>query len=229
MRRCVILQPSYFPWLGVFQLVARANVYIHLDTVNFDQNGWRNRNRLRFGDTVRWLTVPVSLPRGRLRTQLPEVQIADTEWYLKHLARIRQSLGAARYFSDVEEFIFPLLVPANRLLDVTIPALEVVARLAGTTAEFRLASHFESVGGKTSRLISLCQQVGATHYLSGPSARDYLDESEFERAGIAVEWMQYGTHMYPQIGGHDFVPRLSVLDALANVGADGVANLIFAS
>lgn len=226
MRRCVILQPSYFPWLGVFQLISRADVYIHLDTVNFDQNGWRNRNRLRFADTVRWLTVPVSLPKGRLRTPLPEVLIADDAWHKKHRVQMEYSLGSAPHFSELEKFAFPLLTPARNLLDVTVPALEAAAQLVGLTTEFRRASEFGEVEGRTARLVSLCQQVGATHYLSGPSARNYLNELEFEKVGIEVEWMQYDTQRYPQVGPADFVPGLSVLDALANVGADGVADLI---
>lgn len=226
MKRCVILQPSYFPWLGVFQLIRRADVYIHLDTVSFDQNGWRNRNRLRFGDAARWLTLPVSLPRGRLSTPLREVRIADPEWHTKHRAKIFESLRFAPHYEELERGLLPMLRPTQNLLEVTIPTLERVTQLCGLTTEFRLASSLGSVAGRTAQLVHLCRQVGATHYLSGPSARDYLDESEFADGGIAVEWMDYSILPYRQARATTFLPNLSVLDALANVGSAALPELI---
>lgn len=217
MTRCVILQPSYIPWVGVFELMSRADIYIHYDDVQYDKNGWRNRNRLKFPESARWLSIPVSLPQGSLKTAINEVEISDSSWELRHKRLIIESLGQAPHFCDVAEEILPALYHAEHLVDVTIPLLELMAELFGLQVRFFRSSELSVSETRTSRLVNLCQQVGASSYLSGPSAQEYLDEGLFEAKGIDVEWMDYRCEPYPQLHGR-FNPNVSAIDAVANIG-----------
>jgi hypothetical protein len=222
---CVILQPSYIPWVGVFQLMARADVYIHYDDVQYDKHGWRNRNRLRFPEGTRWITIPVSLPHGSLRTRIYEARIADAAWEPLHRRLIAESLGTATHFGELCAEVLPSLGHAERLTDVTIPLLEAIARLLDVRTTFLRSSELSVEGSSTDRLVKICEKVAASTYLTGPAARGYLDESLFDRVGIEVQWMDYPIRPYRQLHG-DFDPHVSVLDPIANLGLAATRGLL---
>jgi hypothetical protein len=224
MTTCVVLQPSYIPWIGVFQLMAKADVYIHYDNVQYDKRGWRNRNRLRFAGGSQWISIPVSLPNVSHSTLIGDVRIADSTWPNRHLVLIRQALGSADHFSALAEEILPELRDSDLLINVTIPLLEYIAQLLNVRAVFRRSSEFLVAGNGSERLVQLCQEVGASVYLTGPAARNYLDESLFSDNGIRVEWMQYTIQPYRQLHG-SFDPYVSVLDPIANLGIAGARGL----
>jgi hypothetical protein len=222
MTTCVILQPSYVPWLGVFQLMAQADVYVHYDDVQYDKNGWRNRNTLKTAEGKRWMTIPVSLPKGKLSTPLNQTMVHDSSWEQRHKQMILNALDGAPHLSDVVEQVFPVMVHSELLLDVTIPLLEHIANLLGLQTKFLRSSDLSVSGRGTDRLVTLCERIEATNYLTGPSARDYLDESQFHARGLTVEWMNYSIDPYSQLHG-EFDAHVSVLDALANVGVSSLA------
>jgi hypothetical protein len=222
---CVILQPSYVPWIGVFQLMARADIYIHYDDVQYDKHGWRNRNRLRFPEETRWMTIPVSLPNGSHRTSILDARVTDPEWQPRHLRLIEESLGQAQHFGELSAEVLPSLQHAELLIDVTIPLLQVIARLLDVRVQFLRSSELSAAGSGTIRLVELCKEVGASTYLSGPAARSYLDESLFIDQGITVEWMDYPLEPYRQLY-EPFEPYVSVLDPMANLGIVGTRALL---
>lgn len=225
MTTCVILQPSYIPWVGVFQLMAKADVYVHYDDVQYDKHGWRNRNRLRFPGETRWITIPVSLPDGALKTSIIDACVADPDWLLRHRRLIEESLGQAQHFDEVRVKVLPSLQHAELLVDVTIPLLEAMSRLLNIRVRFLRSSELSGDGKGTQRLVKLCQEVGASVYLSGPAARSYLDVSQFTDVGIAVEWMDYPIRPYRQLHA-PFDPYVSVLDPMANLGIAGTRKLL---
>ena len=232
-RTCVILQPSYIPWRGVFDQVRQADVFVHYDDVQYDKNGWRNRNRIKGGNGPFWLTIPVTLPAGNLATRLDEVLVADRPaWRGKHWASIRGSYARAPHFRELADWIEPYYVraapPGERLIDVTIPLIEHTARVLGATGtEFVRASALGAAGERSERLIAICRAVGADRYVSGPSARDYLDTAAFRAAGIDVEFARYEYAPYPQLHG-PFDPHVSIVDTLAMLGPAGAARALVA-
>lgn len=211
----VVLQPGYLPWLGFFHQLHRADVFVYYDDVQYDKHGWRNRNRIKTQSGPLWLTVPV---RHGFRPIL-EVEIdARTPWARKHVASIRQAYARApflgRYFPALEEL---LLQPWERLVDLDIACAALMARWLGIDTRMERSSMLGVGGNRSNRLVNICRHFGATRYLSGDAARDYLDVPLFEQHGIRVEWQHYAHPTYPQLHGA-FVPYLSALDLLLNCG-----------
>jgi hypothetical protein len=220
-RTCVILQPSYVPWRGVFDQIRQADVYVHYDDVQYDKNGWRNRNRVKGPNGSFWITIPVTLPSGNKATRLDDALISYRQaWQQKHWAAIRGSYRRAPHLDWLAAWLEPQLARTpERLVDFTIPLLEECAERLGLGAtEFVRASSLAASGDRTGRLVEICREVGADRYLSGPAARDYLDADAFRRAGIDVEYASYD-HLgpYPQLHG-DYDPQVSIVDAFAMLG-----------
>jgi hypothetical protein len=226
MTRLVVLQPGYLPWLGFFDQLQKADVFVHYDDVQYDKHGWRNRNRVKSAKGSIWLTVPV-LHSGRFGQQINEVKIDDGQhWRKKHLASIAQAYAQAPFlqatFAPLRDIIEQ---PWSHLVDLDLAIIKWIAReLKILTPCFR-SSDLDIQGGRDERLVDLCRHFKATRYLSGSAAREYLQVEKFTAEGIAVEWHDYRHPVYPQLYG-DFVPYLSTLDLMMNVGpGDRVAFL----
>jgi hypothetical protein len=222
----VVLQPGYLPWLGFFDQMQRADVFVYYDDVQFDKHGWRNRNRVKASDgTARWLTVPV-LHSGRNQPTILEVEIDNrTPWARKHVGTLRQFYRRApfldRYLPALEEVLerrWTLLV------DLDLAVTRLLCGWLGLERRTLRASELGIPGKQSERLLALCQHLGARRYLSGASAREYLDTDLFTRHGVEVEWQDYVHPVYPQQHG-EFVPHLSILDLLFNCGEDSPAIL----
>lgn len=222
MMRCVILQPSYIPWRGYFDLVSRADVFVFYDDVQYDKHGWRNRNRIKTSQGTQWLTIPVlSKSNVTAGIEIRNIRFSDARWAEKHRRTLVQSYGRAphydaglvdRIYGDAGEF----------LADFTIASTILLAeRLGIRNTRFMRSSELGIPPGEdpTRRLLDLLQHLGATHYLSGPAARDYLDDGAFEAAGVELEWIQYDYPEYPQLHP-PFDPFVSVLDLLFMTGPD---------
>jgi len=221
---CVILQPSYIPWRGYFHQIHDADVFIFYDDVQYDKHGWRNRNRIKAPGGTQWLTVPV-LSKGNVTSglRIDEVRIDPTQhWAAKHWTALRQVYGKTPHFARYAPVLEPFFsTPPSMLAELAISLTETIARefLGIRNTRFARASQLGIEGTKTGRLVALARAFGASRYLSGPAASDYLDEQEFRDAGIAVEYMRYDYPEYPQ-RFPPFEPSVSVLDLLFMVGPD---------
>lgn len=218
-----VLQPGYLPWLGFFDQMARADVFVLYDDVQFDKNGWRNRNRIKSPHGPHWLSVPVNVKLGE---SLFDVRIDNTKpWAKKHIATIEQFYRKAPfspvYLPVVEGIISQ---PWERIVELDVALILQLKLWLGIESEVVRASELNVQGDRNERLINLCLHFGATRYLSGNAAQSYLDLPSFEQHGIEVSWQNYSHPVYEQ-QGDDFVPYLSVLDLLLNCG-DGSRNII---
>ena len=225
-RRVVILQPGYLPWLGFFDQMRRADVFVYYDDVAFDKHGWRNRNRIKSpsGEPY-WLTVPVR-HSGRSGQPIFEVEIdRRTPWARKHVTTLRhfytRSPYLDRYLPELEAL---LERPWERLIDLDMALAARLAGWLGVDARVECASALGIAGERSERLVAICQHFGANRYLSGDAARSYLDESRFADAGIGVEWQDYQHPVYPQLHGA-FVSHLSAIDLLFNCGDESATIL----
>lgn len=219
--RCVILQPSYLPWRGYFDLIHRADVFVFYDDVQYDKHGWRNRNRIKTAGGPRWLTIPV-LAGGNVDTGLPINEVRTTGgWARKHLATIQQSYRKAPGYAELGPLVESFFTsPPELLAELTIDTTVRLAEALGLSGKRYLrSSQLGIAGSRTERLLAILQHLGATHYLSGPSARAYLDEAAFAQAKIALEYMVYDYPEYEQLYP-PFDPQVSVIDLLFMKGRD---------
>lgn len=219
--RCAIVQPSYLPWRGYFHLLQKSDVFVFYDDVQYDKHGWRNRNQIKTVQGLLWLTVPVAA-RGNVvhGTPINEVRIADHRWPSKHLAAIEQSYARAPHVQRCLELIEPHLNAGHELLaDLTIDLTKAVANELGIAPSFVRSSQLTAGGDRTERLVAVLREVGATHYVSGPSARAYLDEELLARAGISMEYMTYDYPPYEQLHP-PYTPNVSIIDLLAVAGPE---------
>jgi hypothetical protein len=215
-----ILQPGYLPWLGFFDQMRRADVFVYYDDVQYDKHGWRNRNRIKTHQGPLWLSVPVR-HSGLGSPRILEVEIDNrTGWGRKHVASLRQAYAdaphASEYLPAIEEIVRR---PWQRLVELDIVLADALGSMLGVTAARVRSSELGIAGERSDRLLSICRHFGGGTYLSGDAAKSYLDVELFERHDVAVQWQEFSHPVYPQQHGA-FVPYLSALDLLLNCGAD---------
>lgn len=222
---CGIHQLHYLPWLRYFEKIVRSDVFIILDTVQYNKNGWQNRNRIKSARGPVLLTVPVHAPLG---CTLDAVRIDNTQpWRRKHWLTIEQSYRRAPQFARHSAFLrdtyardWDSLNELNRhMLDYFVHALGIGTRVV-------YASELNVEGVATDRLVNLLKAVGADAYYSGAYALDqYLDAAKLERAGIELRLQQWRSAPYPQLHGA-FVSDLSVVDLIMNLEADAARDIL---
>jgi hypothetical protein len=216
----VILQPSYLPWRGYFHQIQKADVFVFYDDVQYDKGGWRNRNRVKTPEGTAWLTIPVLAKHAVSRgTPISEIRINPNErWAPKHLRTIELAYQKAPFLDRYGPLLASFYAdPPELLADFTIDTTVALARELGLTTEFVRSSQIPAESSRTERLVSILTHLGADHYVSGPSAQDYLEEDLLAQAGIGLEYMTYDYPEYPQLHP-PFDARVSVLDLLLMTG-----------
>jgi len=220
---CVILQPSYIPWRGFFDQVHKADVFVFYDCVQYDDRGWRNRNQIKTPSGLQWLSIPVHSRGVQVeKTAVKDIRIVwDGPWNKKHLRALQANYCKSKYFTRYWHLLEKLYERRDEFLgDFTCHLIEVLARELGIAhTRFVRSSTLPASGAKTDRLLSILSHLGATHYISGPSAKSYLEVNKLSAAGISIEFMNYDYPAYPQLYG-SFEPQVSVIDLLFNVGPD---------
>ena len=222
--KVAIHQPHYLPWLGYLAKWAAADLFVFLDTVQYEKNGWQNRNRIKTADGARWLSVPV---HARFGTRIADVTIdVEQPWPARHLRAIEHAYGAAPHWPSTRDALTQLYSECRQCLAPTaIASAELLARAMGVTTPIQLASSLP-VGDDdpTGRLVALCRAVGADTYLAGGHGATYMERKGFADAGIRVLHQAYSHPVYAQQHG-DFVPFLSGLDLLLMHGDASLAIL----
>ena len=218
-------QPAYLPWLGYFDKIARADVFVYLDTVQFEKNSFTNRNRILGANGPMWLTVPVR-QKGHLGATLQTLEIDESQpWRHKHLKSIALSYRKAPDFEQKFAKLQALYnEPCELLSDHCWTQLKFWMNELGLRTRVVRSSDLPSMGRKSNLVLDLCRYFGADAYLSGKLGRDYLDEPAFASEGISVTYQDYQCAPYPQSHGA-FVPKLGIVDAWMNSEAP-LSNLI---
>ena len=221
----VVLQPGYLPWLGFFDQMRRSDIFVYYDDVQFDKHGWRNRNRIRSPDGPHWLSVPVR-HHGQGRPLILDTLIdTRTDWARKHVGTIRQYYAKApflkRYLPELEALLHR---GWTHVVDLDMAVVKLMAGWLKLAPNIARASELGVGGTQSQRLLNLCLHFGASRYLSGSAARDYLDVAIFAERGIDVLWQDYQHPVYPQ-QYEPFVPYLSAIDLLLNCGDESAGIL----
>jgi hypothetical protein len=213
-----ILQPAYLPWLGFFDQMAHSDLFVFLDDVQFTKRDWRNRNRLRTQSGWTWMTVPVQ-QKNRYRQPLRETRIDNTaRWRRKHLETLRHNYARApffhRYFPYFDalynkEWIF--------LIDLCFDTIDYLQEALHIATPVCLSSEMKIRACRQEKILAICAQTGATKFLAGDRAVNYLEPEAFRSHSIALEYQHYQHPVYAQ-QYPGAVPYLSVVDLLFNHG-----------
>ncbi len=220
-KTVAIVQSCYIPWKGYFDLVNRADEFILYDDRQYTRRDWRNRNRIKTPQGPIWLTIPVQV-KGRYHQRIDETEISDADWREQHWRTLRHAYAAAPCFSDVADRSEALYreTRETRLSLVNRRFIDAICELLGIETSLSWSTDYDVEGARTERLVNLCLAAGASRYLSGPSAREYLDEEQFARHDIDLEYVDYaGYPEYPQLYP-PFEHAVTILDLLFHTGRD---------
>lgn len=215
-----IHQPNFLPWLGYFYKLARADVFVFLDSVAYSKNSFTNRNRVKTQTGVRWLTVPVRTSGKYIQSIADLLTSPDGDWRRKHLNALSAYYGRGEFFDEV----FPMLQAQyrsveteTRLADFNIALVRTICGFLSISPDFVRSSELGVSGHATELLVNICQKLGATQYFAGGGALNYQESARFEKACIRVTISNFASCPYPQLWG-SFVPGMSIVDALMNCG-----------
>lgn len=221
MTTVVISQPMYFPWLGFFGQMAKADVYIWLDDVQFSKGSFTNRVQVRTRNGQSWMTIPLA-GKGAFQT-INSLSAADDGWRRGHRDLLRQQLAGAPY-QEMALDLFDEALQGTKLVETLIASAEIPARAIGSLpSDIRRSSAMGVAASSSQRVLELVQAVGGARYLTGHGAANYLDHELFERRGIAVEYMSYDVTPWPQ-RFEGFTPYVTILDTVASVGNEAAAH-----
>lgn len=219
-RSVVITQSNYIPWKGYFDQINSSDYFVFYDCVQYTRRDWRNRNKIKTPQGLKWLTIPVNT-KGNFSAPISEIEVTSSCWAEEHWNLLCHTYKKAPCFGEVEQFIkglYEVAATRNLLTDINKIFIKDLAQFLGISAVFRDSSNFVLKPGRTERLLGICEDIGATNYVSGPAAKSYLDGDCFKEKGISVTWFEYeGYPEYPQLYG-DFVHGVSVLDLIFSVG-----------
>ncbi|QZN82697.1 WbqC family protein [Stenotrophomonas sp. DR822] len=219
-KRIAVLQSSYIPWKGYFDIIHDVDAFIFYDDVQFTYQDWRSRNRVIANGSPVWLTVPTGSDIKRL---INEVKLPNKSWQRKHWSTIRHAYTKSPFFHELSPRLEELFLERqwDSLSEMNQHMTQVIARdLLGIKTEFLDSRAFSAEGSKLDRLINLLQKAGATHYLSGPAARSYIDPDRFAAAGIELEYKDYSGYPTYKQYSNSFEHAVSILDLLFNAGPD---------
>lgn len=220
--RLVINQSNYIPWKGYFDLIRAADHFIIYDTAQFTKNDWRNRNLIKTADGSQWLTIPVQKKFGQT---VRETEVQAGPWARKHWKAIETNYSGTPGFQLYEKslgYLYKEIAQEKSLSKINFWFLTAICDLLGITTKISWSHLYPMAEGKTERLIGLCKSIGADEYISGPSAKDYIDRELFREAGIKLTFVNYaGYPQYPQKFGV-FDHRVSILDLLFNTGPEAI-------
>jgi len=215
-----IVQSNYIPWRGYFDLIKNCDIFVFLDDVQYTSRDWRNRNYIDSQSGRKLLTVPVGSSRKRL---INEVQLPSGEWRVRHFNSIKTSYGLYPYWNlyrgFLEKFYFDFSISNLSKFNQAF-ITRVSGDFLGIKTQFFDSSLLEIKSKKQARIMEILKELGASHYISGPSGRNYLDESIFLKSGIVLLYIDYSPLLsYPQPAGFSS-DRLSIIDLLMNCGPD---------
>lgn len=225
MTTVAIHQPNYAPWLGYFAKMARADVFVFLDDVQYSKNSYINRVQIDAAGSPRWLTVPVSYKFGE---PINRVRPSSETWRKTHLDTLKTYYGAAPSFDAVRGWLDGVLTTATAA-DIAASneaVIRAAAEMLGLRCTFRRSSEFDTgLSSGDERLIAILRGLGSDiSYLSGTGGNNYQDPAKFEQAGIRLIYSDFIHPHYDQ--GHDFIAGLSILDGLFRVGWERTAAFI---
>lgn len=221
---CAIMQPTYWPWMGGFDLMDLVDVYVHYDNVQVVKRSWDVRNRIKTAQGELFLTVPLKKTQPRDSTLFTNAEIDDRGvWRAQHLKAIVASYRKAPFFDEVFALVEPLLMANVTFLgEFNVSCITAIAEKIGIrTPMIRSSTLQASTGKKDARLLSVCRELMADRYVSPLGAHRYIEadnaEGAFDNSGVELVYQNYCPEPYRQLHG-PFLSHMCILDLLFNEG-----------
>lgn len=219
----VITQPMYFPWIGILEQIRIADCLVFYEDVQFSKGSFVNRVQIKTKTGIRWLTVP--LQELHLGQTIQDVQInSRKDWRQQHLDILKQSYRDAPHFKQMITLVRDVFdenpKTIGQLSKLSMKALCSYFGL-GVSKHFASSKHLDISGSGSQRVLDIVRYFGASRYITGLGAANYLDHHAFNHSGIEVEYMDYRKQPYQQLHS-EFTPFVSALDLVANCGRDGI-------
>ena len=211
-----IHQPGYIPWMGFFKKIQSSDVFIFLDDVQFEKNGWHNRNKIKTAENWMWLTVPV---RAKLGMNLNEIKIDNSvKWINKHKKSIELNYSKTEFFSEYWKGFETIFEKKYEfLIDLNIEFINQILEILDIKTKIIFSSSLGISEKKSERILEICKAVNSSNYISGIMGEDYLNKEDFEKNGISIDFQDYQHPIYKQ-NYESFLPNMSIIDLLFNEG-----------
>ena len=231
-QSCAIMQPTYLPWLGYFDLIANVDDFLFLDDVKFNKSSFHHQNKILGKNGSILLSVPTHANKGRMESMIDDVTIDNNKrWQIKHLKSIEQSYSRAEFYGEIFHNIEKILLSdIETLSELNIRLIKLFASVLSLEVKFHISSQLENLSkDRILRLIDFCKMQNCNYYFSPSGSLGYLDTIEnkalFRDADIKVFFQDFRIIPYQQ-KKEEFVPNLSILDALMHCGPDGTKEIL---
>lgn len=219
MKKIAITQSNYIPWKGYFDLINRVDECVLFDDAQYTKRDWRNRNKIKTANGLKWLTIPVSV-KGKYFQKINETNIIDSGWANTHWSIIKQAYSKTKFFKDYSEIFENFYLNSNhkKLSDINYVLIKIICEILSIDTKITSSTDYILVEGKTEKLLHICKQADAGIYISGPAAKDYFDISLANKMDIKVQWMDFTNYKeYNQLH-MPFEHSVSILDLIFNEG-----------
>jgi glutaredoxin-related protein len=220
MKKILITQSDYIPWKGYFDNINSVDEFVVYDDMQYTKRDWRNRNLIKTQSGPQWLTIPVEV-KGKYFQKINETIIADVNWGDKHWKILQSNYAKAPFFKQFKDAFEPIYYNKNLnfVSEINVSFIKAVNEILDIKTRIIDSRQFDLVEGKTERLVYICKKLNATDYYSGPTAKDYMDVTLFEKESINLHYFDYSNYpVYPQLFG-EFTHYVSILDLIFNTGS----------
>jgi hypothetical protein len=220
-KKVATVQSNYIPWKGYFDLINMVDEFILFDDAQYTRRDWRNRNLIKTKDGLKWITIPVDV-KGKYYQKIKETKVSDSKWGKKHWHSIVCNYSKAKHFKAYRDIFEELYLNNSEiyLSKINYRFMKGICKILGIKTKISWSMDYKLINGKTERLVDLCQQANATEYISGPSARGYIDDNLFNVENIKLSYIDYSN--YPEYSQlfPPFQHGVSIIDLIFNEGPD---------
>ena len=220
-NKIIITQSNYIPWKGYFTTMRQATHFVVYDNVQYTKRDWRNRNKIITPSGPCWLSIPIHI-KGKYHQKINEAKISNDKWNIDHWNKIKQNYKKAPFYKEYSKHFESLyLKDLNGLVyltDINIIILKKCVDLLDINIEIIDSRYFNILGGKTEKLVNICNDLNAVEYFTGPAAKNYIDEDLFAKNNIKLSF--YDLDNFPEYSQmwNDFDHKVSILDMFFNLG-----------
>ena len=224
-----IHQPNFFPWLGYFDKIARSDIFVFFDEVQFPKKGgsWSNRVKLLISGEAKWVTAPIERNYSGFRN-INEMYFQEDNWREKFLNTLKINYSKNPFYDEAMEVVEPLIKNSvNNIAEYNVHAITEIARkLDLDISKIRKSSEFLFQESSNELLCAVTKRVGGNAYMCGGGSDGYQDEKIFRDSGLVLIFQNFVHPTYFQRGNENFTQGLSIIDAVMNLGWEEMKNSI---
>lgn len=220
-KKLAIMQPTYLPWPGYFNLITSSDIFVFLDDAKLEKSSWHVRNQLPINDKASFITL--ALDASRLDNINEAMLSKDNPWRKKHVGTLRNLYSRSPYGKSFLKPIISIIEDSNinKLSDFNIKIIKEILNYLGVEKEFHLSSELNVEGKRTDRLVNFCKHFDVGTYISPAGAKEYIEEDgNFNNSGYELKFQYAPSKEYSQFNTKEFIPYMSVIDLISNLGKE---------